>query len=202
MKTRKLFINGTWRTARETIPDVNPFTGRTIARVCVADDSLMDTAIEAAEKASASTRKLSAHERREILKGIAAGIGKRKEEIARTITAESGKPISFARAETDRSVLTFTLAAEEAGRLGGEVIPLDIKGATKGYIGIVRQVPLGAIAAISPFNFPINLVAHKVAPAIAAGNTVVLKPPSQTPMTALLLGEIAEKASVRAPNAI
>lgn len=198
MKTHKLLVNGSWRTARETIPDVNPFTGRTIARVCVADSTLMDAAIDSAERAAASARKLSAHERREILKGIAAGIGKRKEEIARMITAESGKPIAFARAEADRSVLTFTLAAEEAGRLGGEVIPLDITGASKGYIGIVRPVPLGAIAAISPFNFPINLVAHKVAPAIAAGNTVVLKPPSQTPMTALLLGEIAEKAGVPA----
>lgn len=198
MKSHKLLIDGSWRTARETIPDVNPFTGRTIARVCVADDSLMDEAVEAAEKAAASARKLSAHERRQILQGIAAGIGKRREEIARTITAESGKPIAFARAEADRSALTFTLAAEEVGRSGGEVIPLDITGAAKGYIGIVRHVPLGPIAAISPFNFPINLVAHKVAPAIAAGNTVVLKPPSQTPMTALLLGEIAEKAGVPA----
>ncbi|HLQ52581.1 MAG TPA: aldehyde dehydrogenase family protein, partial [Terriglobales bacterium] len=118
----------------------------------------------------------------------------RHEEFARSIALESGKPIKTARAEVDRAVFTFTVASEEAARIGGEYLPLDLQELAAQRWGIVRRFPVGAIAAITPFNFPLNLVAHKVAPAIAAGCTVVLKPAPQTPLTALLLAEVVQNA--------
>jgi glyceraldehyde-3-phosphate dehydrogenase (NADP+) len=145
-------------------------------------------------KAFEITRRLSSAARSTILAGTSAGLARRKEEIALTIALEAGKPIKLARGEVDRAVHTFAAAADEARRIGGDVIPLDVTPASEGRLGITRRFPLGPVLAISPFNFPLNLVAHKLAPALAAGNPFVHKPASATPVTALLLGEVLLEA--------
>jgi len=129
-----------------------------------------------------------------VLAKISAGIKARREELARSITLQSGKVIRDARTEVDRAALTFDIASEEAKRLGGEIIPLDLIPQTEKRWGLVRRFPIGVVTAITPFNFPLNLVAHKVAPALAVGNTVVLRPASQVPITSLLLGEIIQES--------
>jgi glyceraldehyde-3-phosphate dehydrogenase (NADP+) len=141
---------------------------------------------------------MAGYERQAILRAISEGIGKRREEFAHLIALEAGKPIRTARAEVDRAVFTFAVAAEEATRIGGEWLPLDWQASTAGRAGIIRRFALGPILAITPFNFPLNLVAHKVAPAIAAGCTTVLKPAPQTPLTSLLLAEVCEQAGLPA----
>jgi acyl-CoA reductase-like NAD-dependent aldehyde dehydrogenase len=138
--------------------------------------------------------KVTPPERAEALHKIAEEIRIRKDELAACITRETGKPITYARAEVDRSIFTFRVAAEDAPRLYGDVLPLDLNPASKGRFALVRRFPLGPISAITPFNFPLNLVAHKVAPALAAGNTLVLKPASTTPLTAVKLCEVLSEA--------
>ena len=123
---------------------------------------------------------------------------RRREEIGRALAGEAGKPIRDALTEVDRAAMTFHVASEEARRLGGEVIPLDLATHGKGRIGIVRRFPIGPVAAISPFNFPLNLAAHKLAPAIAAGNPIVLKPATKTPLSALFLAAALDEAGL--PN--
>jgi acyl-CoA reductase-like NAD-dependent aldehyde dehydrogenase len=142
------------------------------------------------------TRRASSAERSGWLERMAAGLEGRREEIAAAITAQAGKPIALSRVEVDRAVITFRTGAEEARRIGGEVLPLDGTPAGRGRIGLTRRFPAGVVAGIVPFNFPLNLAAHKVAPALAAGCTVVLKPPPQSPGPTLLLGEIARDAGV------
>jgi acyl-CoA reductase-like NAD-dependent aldehyde dehydrogenase len=132
--------------------------------------------------------------RREILEDVAAALIEQKERFAKLIVAEAGKPLRLARAEVDRAVLTFKTAAEEAARLGGESLPLDLTEGNEGRWGLVQRFPVGPVLAITPFNFPLNLVAHKLAPAIAAGCPVLLKPAPQAPFTALALGEVILKA--------
>lgn len=153
-----------------------------------------EAAISAAVRAFQTTRKLPACERQRVLRAIAQGIEQRKDEFTRLVALEAGKPVKAARAEVERAVFTFTVAAEEATRIYGEWLPLDWQVSTAGRWGLVRRFPLGPIAAITPFNFPLNLVAHKVAPAIAAGCTVVLKPAPQTPLTALRLAQLVQQA--------
>ena len=155
-----------------------------------------EQAVAAAVTAFEKTRKLPAFERSAALRKISEGIRARREEIGRLITMESGKPIRDSLTEVDRAVLTFRLGAEEAERIGGEVIPLDLNPASRDRTGIVRRFPIGPIAAISPFNFPLNLAAHKLAPAIASGNPIVLKPPSRDPLTMLTVGEIVAEAGL------
>jgi len=198
MQRKKLLIGNEWVDAKESIAVRSPVTGETVGEVAKAGPVEMELAIQSAVRASEVTRKLSSAARSEILQKTVAGLARRKEELARTITQENAKPIRLSRAEVDRAMSTFTIAAEEAKRIGGEVVPLDLNAASEGRLGITRRFPLGPIFAISPFNFPLNLVAHKVAPAIAAGNTLVLKPASSTPMTALLLGEILVEAGMPA----
>ncbi len=125
---------------------------------------------------------------------ISFGLKEKKEEFARLITAEAGKPIQFSRIEVDRAVMTFQLAAEEAKRIHGEILPLDLNAPSRDRMGLVRRFPIGVVLAISPFNFPLNLVSHKIAPAIASGNSFILKPASPTPLTSLKLAEIIEKS--------
>jgi acyl-CoA reductase-like NAD-dependent aldehyde dehydrogenase len=139
---------------------------------------------------------LPAYRRAEILGKTATILNDRREEIARTIAAEAGKALKFARAEADRGITTFTLAAEEARRIHGETLPLDAVPAGEGYFGFYVRRPVGVIVAISPFNFPLNLVAHKVAPALAAGNSVVLKPATTTPLTAVILCQALQQAGL------
>ena len=155
-----------------------------------------EEAVTAAVAAFEKTRRLPAYERSAALRKIAAGIAARREEIGRLISTESGKPIRDALTEVDRGVLTFRIGAEEAERIGGEVIPLDLNPASRGRIGVTRRFPIGPIAAISPFNFPLNLAAHKLAPAIASGNPIVLKPPSRAPLTMLTVAEVIAEAGL------
>jgi len=191
-----LLIGGTWRSAGDTAEIRNPYDGKIVATVRRADAALMDSAIAAAQKTFEKTRALATHERVAILDRMVTGLRARAEEIALTITAEAGKPIALARAEVERGISTFDTAAREVHRLEGEALPLDIAPAGKGHWGLTRRFPIGPIAAITPFNFPLNLVAHKVAAAIAVGNPIVLRPASQTPVTSLILGEIAMAAGL------
>ena len=143
-------------------------------------------------------RQLAGHARSAILEKASQLLQARQEEFARTITTEAGKPITDARREVGRGIQTFAIAAEEARRIGGEVVPLDWSPGMESYWGVTRRFPLGPILGITPFNFPLNLVAHKVAPALAAGNSILIKPAPQTPLTALLLGEVLVEAGVPA----
>jgi acyl-CoA reductase-like NAD-dependent aldehyde dehydrogenase len=144
----------------------------------------VDDAVSAAVEGLAQTRALPAHERHRILMAVSLRLQQEREGLARCIVAEAGKPIQAARAEVDRAVLTFRIAAEEATRMGGEVLPLDLLPSTSGRWGMVRRFPLGPVLAMTPFNFPLNLAAHKLAPAIACGCPVLLKPAPQTPFSA------------------
>jgi glyceraldehyde-3-phosphate dehydrogenase (NADP+) len=148
----------------------------------------------AAQQAAAVMKKFSSLERWRLLKEMAAGVRARQEELAQTIVAEGGKPLTYARGEMGRGLMALSLAAEEAERLGGEVLPLDQRPDTRGRWGLTRRFPLGPVLGITPFNFPFNLVAHKVGPALAAGNPIIIKPASKTPLTALKLAEIYEQA--------
>ena len=139
---------------------------------------------------------LPAHKRAEILVRVAGQLGRRHEEVARTISSEAGKPLKAARVEASRAMSTFTMAAVEARKLAGEMVPMDASQAGTGKLAFTLRLPIGVVGAISPFNFPLNLVAHKIAPALAAGCAVVLKPASQTPFSALLLAELETEAGL------
>jgi acyl-CoA reductase-like NAD-dependent aldehyde dehydrogenase len=191
---RKLFIDGRWRGSGRTQPVVSPYDGREVARVHLGGEPEMEDATQAAIRAFREMSLLSRGERAEILRKIADGVARRRDEIASGMTEEMGKPIQYARAEVARCVTTFTLASEEAKRWTGELVPVDIEPHTKGYFAMTVMVPLGPIAAISPFNFPLNLVAHKLAPCLAIGSSMVLKPARQTPLEALALAEIVNEA--------
>jgi glyceraldehyde-3-phosphate dehydrogenase (NADP+) len=191
-----LLIGGKDVEGGRKLPVLNPWDGSQVSEVSLAGEDEMGLAAEAALGAFGTWRRAPTHRRAACLERMAAGIRRRREELADVITAEAGKPIALARGEVDRAVNTFRLAVEEARRIGGEVIPLDLQPDGEGRIGLTARFPLGPVAAISPFNFPLNLVAHKVAPALAAGNTVVLKPASKTPVSAHILGEIALEAEL------
>ncbi len=194
----KLFIDGQWVDGGPLLEVTNKYSGQIIGALPTARRQDVDTAIAAAERAATVMADMPAHRRGTILARTAALIAERKEEFARTIAAEAGKALKFARLEVDRGISTFTIASEEAKRLHGETIPLDAVPAGEGYFGFWQRRPVGVVAAISPFNFPLNLVAHKVAPALAAGNAVVLKPASTTPLTAALLCQALEQAGAPA----
>ena len=190
--TRKhdFLVGRKWRKGVHTLPVVNPYTQEAFAEISLADPEGIEKAIVLAEEAFKITRKLPAYIRSRICRQIAEGLQTRFEEFARTIAMESGKPLVFARAEVTRSISTFNIAAEEALRINGETMTLDISEAARGKAGLTRRNAIGPVAGISPFNFPLNLIAHKVAPAMACGNPIVIKPSSTTPLTALLLGEV------------
>ncbi|GBC81376.1 Sulfoacetaldehyde dehydrogenase [bacterium HR10] len=151
-------------------------------------------AVAEAVRAFEETRRLPSHARAEVLRRVAAALSERREELAQLITREAGKPIRDARLEVARAIQTFTVAAEEAKRLGGEMLPLDWMVGSENRWALVRRFPIGPILGITPFNFPLNLVAHKVAPALAAGNPILIKPAPQTPLSALALGEMVVRA--------
>src|SRR3954462_2702086 len=196
VQRRGLFIDGHWIKEGATSEIKSPFDGATVGVVTLAGPRQIEAAITASVRAFEVTRKLPVFKRQEILRAVAAKIQQKREQFARIIALEAGKPIKTARAEVDRAVFTFGVAAEEAARIAGEYLPLDLQEFTTGRWGMVRRYPVGPIAAITPFNFPLNLVAHKLAPALAAGCAVVLKPASQTPLSALLLAELAEEAGL------
>lgn len=190
METRKILVAGSWCDAAETIRVTSPFSGELIAEVFSADADGSRAAAAAAASAASEMRGLSRFEIAAGLRIIAAGISDRKEEIAQTIASEAGKPIRLARGEADRAVATFSWAAGEAERFCGDVIPVDTQPIGRGKTAFTLRVPRGVIFGITPFNFPLNLVAHKVAPALASGNAIIIKPSPRTPLTSLLLGEI------------
>ena len=184
------YLAGQWLTSAEVLEVRSPFDDRVVGRVPAAQPEHVEQAIEAAYKAFAVTRKLAAYERQKALRKIAAELTERAEEFAQCISAEAGKPIRTARGEVERAAFCFQYAAEETTRLNGELLALDAMAASAGRMGLLRRVPLGPVAAITPFNFPLNLVAHKIAPAMAAGCSIVLKPASKTPLVALMLADV------------
>jgi acyl-CoA reductase-like NAD-dependent aldehyde dehydrogenase len=189
------YINGASVPFRGHGVDVvrNPFTGEPLVEVAQATEEDLEAAITAAQAAFRTMRSLPRHARRDLLARIAAAVTDRRGELAREITASCGKPITQALGEVDRAVMTFSLAADEARRFGGEVVHLDVDPRTVGMTGLAHRFPVGPISAISPFNFPLNLLVHKVAPAIAVGSAVVVKPPPQCPQLAFhLAGILAE----------
>lgn len=190
MALNPFYLAGEWITSGDPLSVLNPWNGQEIAQVAQAALQHLEQAVTAAMKAREACRRFPAWKKYEVLHHIARRLGERKEEFASLICAEAGKPIRFARMEVDRAITTFTLAADAVRNLKGEVLPLDLNAAADGRMGMVNHYPVGIVLAISPFNFPLNLVAHKVAPAIAAGNAVIHKPASKTPLTALLLASI------------
>ena len=170
----------------------SPWDGLLAGRVALAGAAEADEAVTVARTGFTQTRSMAAFERARVLQQIADGIRTEREAFARLITVETGKPIQYSRVEVDRASFTFATAAAEAVRVGGEILPLDLAPGSEGRTGIVRRFPLGVILCIAPFNYPLNLVAHKLGPAIAAGNAFILKPAPQAPLTALKLGEIIE----------
>jgi len=192
----RLFIDGQWVGEGPLLEVTNKYTGEVFAALPQARREDVDAAIAAAWRAAPLMAEMPAHRRYEILSRAAELIRERREEFARTIATEAGKALKYARIEVDRGIGTFTFAAEEAKRMHGETVPLDAIPSGEGYFGYYVRRPVGVIVGISPFNFPLNLVAHKVAPALAAGNTMVLKPASWTPVTAVLLCQVLQEAGL------
>jgi acyl-CoA reductase-like NAD-dependent aldehyde dehydrogenase len=198
-KPHPIYLAGEWVDSPDPLPIANPARpDEPAGQTFNATEAQYERAVTAAVAAFDTTRKLPAYERGRMLREISAGIRDRREELGRLIAMEAGKPIRDSLAEVDRAVLTFRLGAEEAERMTGEVIPLDLNVASKGRTGITRRFPIGPIAGISPFNFPLNLAAHKLAPAIASGNPIVLKPPSKDPLTMLTVAEIVDSVGLPA----
>jgi acyl-CoA reductase-like NAD-dependent aldehyde dehydrogenase len=194
VQERKLLLDGEWIETGEWQEVSSPFSGEPVARVAKAGAGHARQALDAAERAMSAP--LPAHERAAILDRVAALLRDRHDGVAQTISAEAGKPMKAARVEAERAVSTYTMAAVEARRLAGDVVPMDASAAGAGKIAYTMRVPMGIVGAITPFNFPLNLVAHKIAPALAAGCAVVLKPAGQTPLSALLLGELETEAGL------
>ena len=192
--TQGFLVNGKWIEEGDVVEIHAPYDGSVLAQVYQGRREHAEAAIVAAVRAFGTTRRLPAFERQRVLRRVAQSITQRKQEFSQTLAQEAGKPIKAARIEVERAAFTFNIAAEEATRIYGEYLPLDWQESTAGRWGLVRRFPLGPIAGITPFNFPLNLVAHKVAPAIAAGCTMVLKPAPQTPLSALLLAETIQQA--------
>jgi glyceraldehyde-3-phosphate dehydrogenase (NADP+) len=188
-----IYLAGRWVDSPDRLEVANPADPDSPAGATYnATDAQYEEAVDAAVRAFEATRHLPAYERGRALREISAGIKARREELGRLIALEAGKPIRDALVEVDRATLTFRLGAEEAERMTGELIPLDLLASSKGRVGITRRFPIGPVAGISPFNFPLNLAAHKLAPAIAAGCSIVLKPPSRDPLTMLTVAEIVD----------
>ena len=193
---RKVFVAGEWVETGDWLEVRSPYSSDVVGRVAKTGADETRRAIDAAEEAMREP--LPAHKRAEILVRVAAALGRRHDEAARLISDEAGKPMKAARVEAKRAMSTYTFAAVEARKLAGEMVPMDAAQAGEGKLAFTLRQPIGVVGAISPFNFPLNLVAHKLAPALAAGCAVVLKPASQTPLSALLLAELEEEAGLPA----
>src|SRR6266700_530829 len=194
VRTQGFYLSGKWLEEGTPVEIRAPYDGTPLAQIFQGTREHAERAIQSAVRAFGSTRRLPAFERQRVLRSIAQHITSRKEEFARTLAQEAGKPLKAARTEVERGIFTFTVAAEETTRIPGEYLSLDWQQFTSGRWGIVRRFPLGPVAGITPFNFPLNLVAHKVAPAIASGCPIILKPAPQTPLTAFLLAEAVQQA--------
>lgn len=195
----KIYLAGEWVDSPEILPVGNPAsTDEPVGATYNATPEQYEQAVQAAVAAFEQTRHLPAYERSRALREISAGIRERREELGRIMAQEAGKPIRDALVEVDRAVFTTRVAAEEAERIGGDVMPLDLAASSRDRVGITKRFPLGPIAGISPFNFPLNLALHKIAPAIAAGCSIVLKPASKDPLTLLTVTEIIDKVGLPA----
>lgn len=195
---KNLFINGEWIEAEKYYTLKSPYSGEVIAEIPDSTEDEVDQAIQAAVAAQKVMAKLHAHERSKILENLARLLNENLDKAAEMIAKEAAKPISTAKVEVKRTIETFKFAAEESKRIHGETIPLDAAPGGEGRIAYTVREPLGVIGAITPFNFPMNLVAHKIGPALATGNTVVLKPAFQTPMSALFLAELLQESGLPA----
>ncbi|WP_400195316.1 aldehyde dehydrogenase family protein [Lysinibacillus telephonicus] len=196
MEEKKLWINGKWVDTKDSYALTSPFSREVIAKVARASIQDVEHAIEGAHKAFLSFKKTTAYERAEILYKVVEIMRGRKNEFARILALEAGKPLSAGLQEIDRTIATYQFSAEAAKQSMGETVPLDAAPGTKDRIGYTKRVPIGVVSAITPFNFPFNLVAHKLGPAFAVGNTVVLKPATQTPLSSLILAEIFKEAGL------
>lgn len=196
MQETKLWINGRWENAKNTYELTAPYSGEVIARVAKASVEDVEKAIEGAHEAFQSFKKTSAYERAEILYNVVTIMRERREELAKILTLEAAKPLSASLSELDRTIATYQFAAEAAKQSMGETVPMDAAPGAAGRIGYTKRVPLGVVPAITPFNFPFNLVAHKLGPAFAVGNTVVLKPATQTPLSSIVMAEIFKQAGL------
>jgi len=196
VKNHRLLVGGAWMEDKELLPVIDKYTGEVIANVFVASRGTVERAIAAAHAAFPEWSRTPAHKRFRILEKASRLLAQHQEEIAAIICREAGKAWKYSMGEVARAVETFQFSAEEAKRIHGETVPMDASTAGEGRVGFYLRSPVGVVAAITPFNFPLNLVAHKVGPALAAGNTLVLKPASTTPLTAVRLGEILEEAGV------
>ena len=192
-RRQPIYLAGDWVESSKPLDVVNPYNGESLATTFQASREQLEQAVVAAEAAFSTTKRMPTFDRVSLLKALAAKMADRRDEIAQTIALEAGKPIKEAEVEADRGVFTVETAAEEAKRIAGDFIPLDLLPSSKGRFGIVRRFPIGPIAGISPFNFPLNLALHKVAPAIASGNPIVLKPPSKDPLTMLLVARMLDE---------
>ncbi|HVN08877.1 MAG TPA: aldehyde dehydrogenase family protein [Patescibacteria group bacterium] len=192
------FLKGSFQTSGKTIDIRSPYDSQLVGVTFEPDDQQVEAAVHEAVAVFSQMAKLPSFRRAEILRRIAEGIDARREEFIRTMALEAGKPRKACAVEVDRATFNFRAAAEEAVRMGGELLPLDLMSSTKKRWGIVRRFPVGPVLAITPFNFPLNLVGHKVAPAFAAGCTIVVKPAPQTPLCALLLAEAVQEAGAPA----
>src|SRR6266550_962075 len=191
---QKVFVAGEWVETGDWFEVRSPYSGEVVGRVAKAGADETKRAIDGAEQAMREP--LPAHKRAEILVRVVGALGRRHDEVARLISDEAGKPMKAVRVEATRAMSTYTFAAVEARKLAGEMVPMDAAQAGEGKLAFTLRQPIGIVGAISPFNFPLNLVAHKLAPALAAGCPVVLKPASQTPLSALTLAELEEEAGL------
>lgn len=196
MQETKLWINGQWETAERTYDLASPYSGEIIAKVAKASVQDVERAIEGAHEAFQFFKKMTAYDRAEILYKVVAIMRERKQELAEILAREAAKPISAGLVEIDRTIATYQFSAEATKQSTGETVPMDAAPGVTDRLGYTKRVPLGVISAITPFNFPFNLVAHKVGPAVAAGNTVVLKPATQTPLSSLVMAEIFKEAGL------
>lgn len=193
---KKLFISGEWIEGKEHADLFAPYAGEKIAEIAQATEEQVDAAVDAAYASREVMANLTAFERAEILENLVELLTKNRKKAAEIISLESAKPLKFSLGEIDRTIETYKFAAEEAKRLQGEMIPMDAAKTGANRLGYTLREPIGVVAAITPFNFPQNLVAHKVGPAIAAGNTIVLKPASQTPLSSIFIAELLEEAGL------
>jgi glyceraldehyde-3-phosphate dehydrogenase (NADP+) len=192
----KMYINGRWADAVQMTPVVSPYSGETIDTVPDASFDQIEEALAAAEKAAVVMGKLTGYDRYSILMRAADIFSSKVEDFARTVTLEEGKPLSESRGEAGRVPDLLRLCAFEGSQLRGETLPIDAQSGAKGKVGLTQRTPCGVVLAISPFNYPLLLVLHKIGPAIAAGNAVILKPASTTPLSSLKLTEVFLQAGL------
>ena len=195
---KPFYLDGRWLETKTSEAVYNPWSGEKLAEVCTGSSEDVERAVASAHSAFQKTRKIPAFERAEKLTSICDFLAKRRQEFVDVIVAEAGKPVSFAEAEVDRARLTFQFAAAQVLADLGHGINMEASKPGAGHFGLVRRFPIGVILGITPFNFPLNLVAHKVAPCLASGNTMMLKPSPRTPLSALLLAEVLDEAGIPA----